>query len=213
MLNHDREDLSVVRDADAKPAEPIRTESEHTRRLLVDNDGLHVLRKDSERGSIIGSEESRDMQAALCGSNSNWLGSQVKLEEIELTVRARNALSANRIATMQDLCGCDAGVMMNWRNCGMTTWRELLQQLLQRFIRPNWMVRVCQQLNYDICLPIEKTKPAGYNYVTIGCARGSHWILECVIADMERGKIDWCLVLQPDGIALWRKGGLMISEE
>lgn len=212
MTEHD-DNLPIVRTSNADRAEQSREKSEHTRRLLVGDDNVHVLRKDSERGPNSGDDKSRDMQAAVRGSDCNWLESKVKLEEIEFSVRAKNVLAFNGISTIQELCALDPVTVMNWRGSGVTTWREIVQQLLQRFIRPSWMVGVCQSLNYSLCLPIEKTKPAGYNYVTCGFLTGSYWILECVIVDMERGNIDWCLVQQPDGIALWRKGGLVIGEE
>lgn len=37
-------------------------------------------------------------------------------------------------------------------------------------------------------------------------APGETWMLERVVADMERGGIAWVLVRTRDGVELWRKG-------
>ncbi len=212
-MNHDDDSLPIVRNANPNGKQPGISESEHTRRLLLGGDEVHVLPEDIEREPDGSEGESRDVQAALPAGDRVGLGSTVKIADIEFTIRAQNALAANRISSLAELCAVSAGDVRQWRNCGVKTQREILQALLQRFIRPPWMREVCQKFIYSACMPVHELRPPGFNYVTSGFHPSGFWMLECVIADMERGSINWCLVKQNDGIALWRKGGLEIEEE
>lgn len=201
----------------------IRAQSSSARRLHFDGSGLHVLSGDSERGAKQSSEDiARQLRAFMCGGDPDGMVRTMKLEDVEWSVRARNALSANGIGSIAELYDVDGLQMSNWRSCGQITFREILHVLLSRGIRPPWMVKVCAAFRYEMCVcengdairpAINLHPPKDYTSLTNGYTSGVYWMMECVIADMNRGRIAWCLKPGTDGLALWRSGGIEIGEE
>ncbi len=196
-----------------------RAQSSAARRLRTNGDGLYVLQGDAKRGAGEGGENlARQLQSYLCGGDKDGLVRTMKLEDIEWSVRARNALSANGISSIAELYDVDGLKMSSWRAAGQVTFREILHQLLSRGIRPPWMVKVCSAFHYDSIeegntFILNENPPAGYMELTNGYTQSVFWMMECVIADLNRGGIKWCLKPGMDGLAVWRSGGVEIASE
>lgn len=182
-------------------------------------DNLHVLQESPKRESA-GSEsdEPRPLpEPAMSGGDTSRLAS-IKLEDIApLSQRTKNVLAANSISSIRHLCDLSPNAIESFRQGGTVTHREMLQAMLQRFIRPGWMHSIARKFRYDLLLagtPVfySKLVPVGYNQVTTEYDPSEYWMLEVVIADMIRGAIDYCIVReQGTRYTLYRKGGLIIE--
>ena len=131
------------------------------------------------------------------------------LDQIKLSDDSRAVLEKHGITSMDKLLNIDSGEMIRWcaNGCCKEDLGELMQALLQRFIRPHWFRRISETMERETVIEA----PPGWTLVITDCKKHENWILETTISDMERGGIEWCLV-KSVGTELWRKGGIMLED-
>ena len=140
------------------------------------------------------------------------------LEKLDLGSRARNALRASGVRTIGEAANLDPEVILSLRNAGEQTIQEISRALMRVYITPKWLKSVAPKHRYPDATVLtrdleEELKQSGWYAVNGPCTRGEQWMIEVLIADMERGKIEYKVCRDDVGIRVFRKGGVDISEE
>ncbi len=133
------------------------------------------------------------------------------LDSLGLSRRASNAIARSGISNMDELFNWDADEILKLRGIGTDTFQEMLQACLKLFIRPPWMMRVSRAIERSTILE----RPDGYMCFAQFFESEEAWVRECLIADLERGRIEWVLVkkMGEKRSSIWRKGGIEIEDE
>lgn len=144
-------------------------------------------------------------------------GPSPDMEELDLSVRTRNAFCAAGANTIPKILELQAQRINRMRNAGEVSIKEVVRALLRRFYDPPWLRLVTTEFSYpeaERLSPQEsgEIQARGWNRMTASYRPAEYWMLERAVSDMDRGGIFYKLIRFNDGVQIWRKGGVVMDD-
>lgn len=139
-----------------------------------------------------------------------------RVEELNLGHRARNCVALLGVGTAEELADVPQNPL-TWRNSGMATAVQVTRALLRKGITPVWLRSFAPLIDYrDVT--VDKDGMGGEWREVAGPYNlpAEAFMLEHVIADLERGGVAWQLAPwdgEGGGFMLYRRGGVAVAAE
>jgi len=139
------------------------------------------------------------------------------LHKLNLTIRTKNVFCAQGGLTIEKIVGLSDYKIKIMRNAGEGTFKEMIRALLRLSLAPHWLKFATAGFKYPEVKRLNEDQETvleleGWCCITSGYKPKEYWMLEEVIADLERGGISYRLYRARDGIRIFRQGGIVLED-